>query len=366
LENSELGNLMSLLWAGITAFVVSLMVTPLVINIAKKFGFVDDPNRYHPAIIHKVITPRAGGVPILIALLTVIFFLPIDRHITAILIGSILTVVLGTLDDKYDLSPILRLIVMFIIATVTVVIGGIGLTFVTNPFGGVIRFDQIIWTISFFGEHNIVVLADILSILWIVWVMNAISWSSGVDGQLSGIAAIAAGVLALVALKYLSIDPEQMPVATVAFMTAGAYFGFLPYSAYPQKIMPGFGGATLAGYLLAVLAMLAGGRLATAVLVLAVPLLDAAWAVYRRIRRGQLPFFGDREHLHHKMIDLGMSRRQIAIVYWLVAAVLGLLALSLDSRGKLFAGVLIIVVVLAMFLSIDARLRWISNNETVK
>lgn len=357
---------MNLLWAGIISFIVSLAVTPLVINLAKKYGFVDDPKRKHPGVIHTVITPRAGGVPILIALLTVVFFLPIDRHVAAILVGAILTVVLGTLDDKYDLSPILRLVVMFIIATATVVIGGIGLTYITNPLGGIIRFDQIVWTVNFFGMHNIIVLADILSILWIVWVMNAISWSSGVDGQLSGIAAIAAGVLALVALKYLAADPAQVPVATLAFMTAGAYFGFLPYSAYPQRIMPGFGGATLAGYLLAVLAMLAGGRLATTVLVLAVPLIDAAWAVYRRLRRGQLPFFGDREHLHHKMLDLGMSKRQIAAVYWLVAAILGLLALSLDSRGKLFAGVLIIVLVLAIFLSIDVRLRWVKNNGAVK
>jgi UDP-GlcNAc:undecaprenyl-phosphate GlcNAc-1-phosphate transferase len=354
---------MNLLWSGITAFLVSLMITPMVIRLANRFGFVDDPGRKHPAILHKVVTPRAGGVPILLALLTVVFFLPVDRHIVAILIGAVLTVVLGTLDDKYDLSPFFRLSVMFVIATATVVIGGIGLTYITNPLGGVVRFDQIMWTVNFFGEHNIVVLADLLSILWIVWVMNAISWSSGVDGQLSGIAAISAGVLALVALKYLTADPTQMPVATVAFVTAGAYFGFLPYSAYPQRIMPGFGGATLAGYMLAVLAMLAGGRLATAVLVLAVPLLDAAWAVYRRLRRGQLPFFGDREHLHHKLMDLGMSKRQIAAIYWMVAAILGLLALSLDSRGKLFAGVLVIVVLLALFISIDVRLRWVKNGE---
>lgn len=348
---------MNLIWAGIAAFLVSIVVTPVVIRLAFRFGFVDDPKRKHPGVIHSVVTPKAGGVPILIALLTIVLFLPVDRHIAAILVGAILTVVLGTLDDKYDISPFVRLGVMFVIAAVTVVIGGIGLTYITNPLGGVIRFDQLVWTVNLFGTHNVLVLADLLSIIWIVWVMNAISWSSGVDGQLSGIAAISAGVLALVALKFLATDPTQVPVATVAFVMAGAYFGFLPYSAYPQRIMPGFGGATLAGYLLSVLAMLAGGRLATAVLVLAVPLLDAAWAVYRRVKRGQLPFFGDREHLHHKMLDLGMSRRQIAAVYWLVAAILGLLALSLDSRGKLFAGVLVVVLVLAIFISIDARLR---------
>ena len=155
---------MNLLWAGITASVVSLAVTPVVIRAAKRFGFVDDPKRNHPGIIHSVVTPRAGGVPILIALLTVVFFLPIDRHVAAILMGAILTVVLGTLDDKYDISPYVRLPIMFAIATLTVVVGGIGLSYITNPLGGTIHFDQIVWTVNFFGTHNILVLADILSV----------------------------------------------------------------------------------------------------------------------------------------------------------------------------------------------------------
>jgi len=348
---------MNFILAGLIAFIVSFFSTPFVIRLAKKFGFVDDPKtRKHPALIHAVITPRAGGIPIFLALLTLIFFLPIDKKLAIILVSGFLTVVLGTFDDKYDLSPYLRLGIMFVIATVTV-LSGIGITYITNPLGGVIRFDQIVWTVSFFGIHHIVVIADILAVLWIVWVMNAISWSSGVDGQMSGVAAIAAGILALASLKYLSADPTQVAVATLAFVTAGAYFGFLPYSAYPQKIMPGFGGATLAGYLLAVLAILSGGRVATVILVLAVPLLDGAWTMYRRISEGRSPFKGDREHFHHKLLDLGVSRRNIAYFYWLLAGILGLMAISFDSRGKLFAALLIISVGLALFITVDVILR---------
>lgn len=343
---------MNFLVAGLTSFLVSLITTPATIHWAQRYGFVDDPKTHtHPAIIHNVVTPRAGGIAILLGLLPIVFFLPIDKHLAVILGSAIATVLLGTIDDKYDIPPAIRLVVMFGIATVTV-LGGIGITFITNPFGGIIRFDQLIWTVNLFGVHHIVVLADLLAILWIVWVMNAISWSSAVDGQIAGVAAISAVVLALVSLKYLSTDSTQIAVVILAFMTAGSYFGFLYYASYPQRIMPGFGGATLAGYLLAVLAVLSGGRVATAVLVMAVPLLDGAYTIYRRLSQGKNPLRGDREHFHHKLLDLGMSKRSIAWFYWGFTALLGLAAISLDSRGKLFAGLLVAVVALATFMTL--------------
>ncbi len=335
----------------------SFITTPLTIKLAKKYGFVDDPSTHkHPAILHHLITPRAGGIPIMISLLVAAFFLPLDHKLLALLAGAGVTVVLGTLDDKLDLSPYLRLGVMILAASL-VVAGGVGITYITNPFGGEIRFDQIIWTFNLLGPHHIVVLADLLAIIWIVWVMNAISWSSGVDGQLSGVAAISAGVLALVSLKYLAIDPTQSSVVILAFITAGAYFGFLPYSAYPQKIMPGFGGATLAGYLLATLAILSGGRVATTVLVLAIPMLDGAYSIYRRLRSGHSPVWGDREHFHHKLLELGLTKRQVAFFYWALAATLGLAAISLDSRGKLFAFVLVALLGLGVLTTIGVILR---------
>lgn len=349
---------MNFLLAAVVAFAISFLTTPFVIRWAKRHGFVDDPKKHkHPAILHHIVTPRAGGIPIFLALLSIFFFLPIDQRLLAILAGAAVTVVLGTLDDKYDLSPYLRLAIMFLAAAL-VVAGGVGITFITNPLGGEIRFDQIIWSFEFLGEQrNIVVLADLIAIVWIVWVMNAISWSSGVDGQLSGVAAIAATVLAMVSLKYVSADQTQTAVAVLSFITAGAFLGFLPYSAYPQKIMPGFGGATLAGYLLGVLAILSGGRVATTALVLAVPLLDGVYTIYRRARTGRSLVWGDREHFHHKLIDLGLSKRQVAYFYWALAAFLGLLALSLDSRGKLFAAVLVILGGLAIVTTIDVILR---------
>lgn len=345
----------------IVAFLTALVTTPLTIKFAKKWGFIDDPKRKHPAILHSSIIPRAGGVPTLISIIvTVLIFTNLDKHLIGILIAALLVVGVGVLDDKYDLNPYVRLLTN-ILAAIIVTIFGVGITWITNPLGGQIRFDQIVIPISFFGNHNIILLADLFAILWIVWVMNALNWSSGVDGQLSGIVVVSTFIIGLVALRYVGNDPTQTPVATLSFATMGAYLGFLLFSFYPQKIMPGYGGSTLAGFLLAVLAILAGGKLATTLLVLAVPLVDSFWAVLRRLLAKRSPVWGDREHLHHLLLDLGFSKRQIALFYWFVCAIFGLIALLLKSETKLFALGLLTTAVFALLITVTflvrARLR---------
>lgn len=341
----------------IIAALLAAGLTPLTIYLAQKWGFVDDPKRVHPAILHTRPIPRAGGIPTLIALvITFLLFNSPDRHILGIFVASVIIVLVGVLDDKFDLNPYSRLATNFL-AALLVVAAGVGITWITNPLGGQIRFDQIVVNFDLFGAHSIILLADIFALLWIVWVMNALNWSSGVDGQLSGVVAIATLVTGIVALRYVSTDPSQTPVAMLSFAAAGAYLGFLPYSFYPQKIMPGYGGATLAGFLLAVLSILAGGKLATTLLVLAVPLVDAFWTIIRRLLRGRSPVWGDRQHLHHRLLDLGWTIPQVALFYWSVCAIFGLIALSLDSETKLFAlvlggtGILAILITIALILN---------------
>lgn len=340
---------MQIVWFGvITACLLAFLFTPFTIYLARKFGFVDDPLTHsHPAIVHKGIIPRSGGVPVFLAILIAsLLFLPfISKPMIGVLLGAAMIVGIGVVDDKYDVSPYVRFIVN-ILAAMVVVGFGVGVNFVTNPFGpGVISLTD--WRITFeaFGSmHSIVVWADIIAVLWIVWMMNAINWSSGVDGQVSGIIAIAAAVLGVAAMRFLDQTGATLAVVFLAFVTAGAYAGFLPFSFYPQKIMPGYSGAALGGYLLAILAILSGARVATALIVLAVPMADGAWAVIRRLSRKQSPFRGDKEHLHHHLLARGMHKRNIAFVYWLACAILGVLALQLDSRGKLFTIIFIAVV----------------------
>ncbi|MCL5412008.1 MAG: undecaprenyl/decaprenyl-phosphate alpha-N-acetylglucosaminyl 1-phosphate transferase [Patescibacteria group bacterium] len=342
------------LLAALTATILTILTTPVTIILAKKFNFIDYPTRKHPAIVHDKPIPRAGGLPILVTLLILVplFITPLDKRFIAILASSVLVVFTGLVDDKYDLSPYLRF-GLNILAALIVVGAGVGITWISNPLDTQIRFDSLIWSFEFLGRtRNIVVLADLFALGWIVWMMNAINWSKGVDGQMPGIAAISTVVLGLVALKYAQNDPTQWPVVILAMIVSGAYLGFLFFNVYPQKIMPGYGGGALAGFMLAVLSILAGGKLATTLLVLAIPLADAVFAILRRLYHKKSPFWGDRGHLHHKLLELGWSKRKIALFYWVVCAVLGIVALNLDSQTKFFAVVMLGLVILAVLLTL--------------
>ena len=332
------------------AFAISFLAAPIWIKFAKKLGFIDRPNRPHPAILHKTPLPRAGGLPVFIAfLVAVVAIVTLSPHlqITKALIGIVtaafLLVSLGLADDKYDLNPYLRLLANFLIVLV-VIASGIGINSFTNPLGGVVRLDTLVYHFNlgenflfFAGEHSIIILADLVAFFWIIWIMNAMNWSSGVDGQLTGIAIIALSLLGFVSASLLSNDPVQILPATIAFAGAGAFLGLLPSSFFPQKIMPGYGGATLAGFLIATLAILSGAKLASVLLVILVPLIDSLWAVARRVFSGRSPVWGDNLHLHHQLLRMGWTIPQICLFYYVLTLVFGLLALNLDSQGKFFA-----------------------------
>ena len=171
---------------------ISSIVTPLTIRLAKKFSLVTDKKRKHPAHTHTGVIPRAGGIPIFVSLLIgSLIFLEINKIISGILIGNALLLLVGLLDDKYDLSPYTRFFANILIAAV-VVSFGLGIPYVSNPFGGVIRLDLWRWSFDIFGTHNILVFADLVAIIWLVWTMNMVNWSKGVDGQLPGFVAITA------------------------------------------------------------------------------------------------------------------------------------------------------------------------------
>lgn len=331
----------------LVAFFISFLTTPLVIRFARRFRLVDDPSkRYHPAHTHKGVVPRAGGIPIFLALLgTSLLLLPLDKHLTGILAGAALLVIIGTIDDRFDLNPYLRLLTCFLAAGL-VVAAGIGIAFINNPFNGIIHLDQPRIYFELLGKtRSIWVLSDLFALFWIVWMANIVNWAKGFDGQLPGIVTIAALTIALLSFRF-SADVTQWSVAILAAITAGAYFGFLPFNFYPQKIMPGYGGGTLAGFMLAVLAILSTAKVGTAIIVLGVPVMDAIYSIGRRIASGRSPVWGDRGHLHHKLLDeWRWGKRRTAIFYWLVTALLGVAALSLNSRQKFYTIIMLAVII---------------------
>jgi UDP-GlcNAc:undecaprenyl-phosphate GlcNAc-1-phosphate transferase len=321
-----------------TSLFISFFITKYVISFAKKFNLVDDPKKSkHPKVIHTYPVPRAGGLSIFIAvLITSILFLPLDKHIVGILLGLVVLTALGLLDDKYDLSPYKRLLIQFIVAGIPIIFG-VGIAFVTLPFIGKVDLSHPQVSFHFLGEiRSIWVLSDIFALFWIVALMNFLNMGAkGVDGQLPGVAFLASLTVAILSLNY-SADITPWPVIILAAITAGAFLGFLPWNFYPQKIMPGFSGSSLAGFLLAVLSILATAKVGTLLVVLGVPLIDTSYTIIRRITSGKSPVWGDRGNLHHKLLDLGLSKKSVTIIYWVATLILAILALNLNASFKFY------------------------------
>ncbi len=333
---------------------LSFLFTIPTIHFAKKWDLVTDrATRHHPAHTHTGIVPRAGGLPIYLAFLaTVLLFIPLNKIVIGILLASGLLVALGLFDDYRDTSPYLRFAANILIAALLIGFG-LGIPFISNPFGAPIRLDTVRWTFDLFGTHSIIVIGNILAVLWLVWTTNMVNWSKGVDGQLPGFVAITAIFLGLVSQRFTAHDVNAQTVMLLSFTVAGAYIGFLPHNFYPQKIMPGYGGGGLAGFLLGALAILSFGKIGTAILILAVPTLDAVYSIIRRIRRGQSPFRADWGHFHHQLLAAGWGRRRIAVFYWSVSAVLGVASLFLEGIEKVIAFVMTGLILIAFMIIIQ-------------
>ncbi|RJR25927.1 undecaprenyl/decaprenyl-phosphate alpha-N-acetylglucosaminyl 1-phosphate transferase [Candidatus Microgenomates bacterium] len=336
----------------LVSFLVSFIFTPAVILFLKKKGFVDDPKKHkHPKVVHSYPVPRGGGIPIFLGIAVSLFFLPLDKHLQGIFLGALIALVVGIFDDIFEekIHPLLRLGGNFLAAGV-VVFSGIGIAFINNPLGGIIRLDNPQLCFSLFGDSRCLwLLADLFALLWIAWTMNFVGWSGGVEGQLPGVVVIAALTIAFLSLRF-SADITQWPVIILALVVAGSYLGFLPWNFSPQKIMPGYSGKSLAGFMLAVLSILSTAKVATLMLVLAVPLIDASYLVFKRLLSGRSPVWGGKEHLHHKLLALGWSKKRISVFYWSITALLGLLALQLNSRQKLYTMFMLVIAFLGIIL----------------
>ena len=348
------------------SFIITAAVTPLCIVLLKKFNIIDDPRlRKHPGIIHTKPVPRGGGIPLLLGVIVSgLFLLPISDITIALMFASLIALVVGIIDDAYnakakDLHPYIRL--MFnVVCAIIVVAAGVSIDFITNPLGGIIHFDAM--QLPFLLPYVAISLSQIITIIWIVWVMNMLNWSKGVDGQMPGIVGISAIIIGLVGLHSFSTDPKVLIEIQLSFMIAGSAFGFLLFNFYPAKIFPGYG-ATSLYLLLAVVSILSSAKLATALLVMGVPAVDGIFTIARRLFTGRSPFLHDNKHLHHLLLTLGFGQRGIAVAYWVFSGFLGVLALTLDSRSKLFALLLLIVVMSGSLLFLHFIVRYTHEKE---
>ena len=325
---------------------VTFFTTILTIRIFKHFGWLEDPRQKQAKTGNATASstvPRGGGLPIFLGITisflfsSLYFHFPLSSRFLAIFLALLFNLIVGLVDDVIDISPKLRLFTNLVSALI-IVAAGIGIAYVSNPFGpGILNLSHPQLSFQLFGQvRTLWLFSDLFAVFWLVWCTNIVGWATGIEGQLPGFASIAAFFIALLSLRF-STDSSQLPVFLLALSVSGAFLGFLPFNFYPQKIMPGYSGKSLAGFLLAVLSILSGAKVATLVLLLSLPMLDGLFVLLRRFFHHKPLYLSDGYHFHHRLLKLGWGRRRIAIFYWLVTFLAGLLALSLNSQQKFYA-----------------------------
>ncbi len=326
--------------AFIAAALVALFATPWVRRIVDRLHILDHPDERRT---HGAPLPRGGGIAAAIAFMVVggglVLFggavpgMPGLRGIDPLNLvglfgGGILAVVIGVLDDRYDLRARWQFLGQLALAGVAAATG-IVVALIGDPFGpGIIRFALPIG-VAF-------------TVVWVVGMINSLNFIDGLDGLSTGIALIAAVTLGLLSLT----DQVNQPlVAILCFVLAGGLLGFLRWNFHPAVIFQGSAGVMFLGYVLAVLAILGSAKVVVALLVLAVPIIDTFWVIVRRLSSGRSPFSPDRGHIHHRLLDLGLSHRSTVLLIYVVCATLGLMSLLVSSA----TGVLAFVVALVGF-----------------
>ncbi|MCK9186648.1 undecaprenyl/decaprenyl-phosphate alpha-N-acetylglucosaminyl 1-phosphate transferase [Candidatus Gracilibacteria bacterium] len=297
---------------------------------------MDRPEKYG---LKRAPIPYYGGVAIYLAfLISLIIFVPFDVRVIGLFVGGTLIFLLGFFDDKFSLSPFLRLFVQFLAALILVFFG-IGVLSIKLPFLGNIDFTSIKIAFSVFDFEMIVYLfGAIFTVVWVLAIINAMNFVDGISGLNSGVSAIAFFVIFL-----LSIHPGihenpagQFSVATIALILSALALAFFLFDFHPPKILMGDSGSTFFGFMVATLAIFSGGKVATAFLVLGLPILDMVWVVFRRILSGQSFWRGDLKHLHHRLLNAGLSEKMAVLFYLFVVAVFGFTAVSFVSADQKF------------------------------
>ena len=318
--------------AFIASALLSLVTTPLIVKVATRAGALDQPNQRR---VNAAPVPRGGGIAVAFAFLLVagaliilnerLEILPDPRgleasEIVAVMFGGIAATLLGVLDDALQLRARWQLLTQVAVALIPVA-AGVTVTYLNNPVGP--------GRIDLSGPFAIG-----FTMIWIVGMINSINFIDGLDGLSSGIALIAAATLGLISFTTAVAEPM---VGVLCFVLAGALLGFLRWNFHPAVIFIGTSGVMFVGYTLAILAILGTAKVAVALLVLGVPIIDTFWIIVRRLATGRSPFTPDRGHIHHRLLDMGLSHAQTVLVIYGLCIVLAVLSVVLSGTGQVYA-----------------------------
>ena len=326
--------------AFVVAFLTAFASTPWARELAHIIGAIDIPKDSRR--MHKTPIPRLGGIAIFFGfLIAVICFVVLTPEIIGVVIGSMIIVVMGALDDRKPMKASVKLLIQ-IAAALIVALFGVRIEIFTNP--------------VLFLENDYLVLGQLsipLTVIWIVAITNAVNLIDGLDGLAAGVASISSICMLTIALMV-----SESNIAILTACIAGACVGFLPYNFNPASIFMGDSGSNFLGFLLACISIeglfkgYAVISFAVPLLLLALPIFDTTVAILRRIKNKKPVMAPDRGHLHHKLVDMGFSTKQAVMILYTITAVLGLSAIILTGFGALRAIMLLAGALFAMLISI--------------
>ena len=323
--SNEFTMMATILLALVVALVVSFLSTPIVKSFACKLGAIDVPKDARR--MHKVPIPRMGGLAIFLGfIISMLLFCPLDDQIKGILLGAVIIVVMGIIDDITPLRASLKFVVQILAALIPIYYG-VQITCISNPN---LLSDQPYWN---FGWLSIPI-----TVIWIVGLTNAVNLIDGLDGLAIGVSSI--GALTMLVIAILVSEPQ---VAIIMAALVGACIGFMPYNMNPAKIFMGDTGSTFLGYILACITIQGLFKFYAVIsfvvpfLILGLPIFDTAFAIIRRLSHGQNPMTPDRSHVHHRLIDMGLNQKQAVAVLYVISAIMGLSAVVLATSGELKA-----------------------------
>lgn len=332
-----------------TALVVSFAVTPLVIRLAVKIGALDIPRDNRR--MHKVPVPLIGGLAIYFAFIaTVSAYIPLTRQIIGLLAGSTFITVCGLIDDVRPMRARTKLVLQ-IVGALILIYSGTTIKFISNPFDSVNGMSDLKW------------LSIPATIFWIVGVTNAFNLIDGLDGLAAGVASISC-----LTLFIISVLNGRMPAALLTAVLAGSTLGFLPHNFNPAKIFMGDTGAQFLGFVLAAISIQGAIKSAAAivitvpVLALGLPIYDTLAAMIRRFINKRPVMEGDREHLHHKLLDMGLSQRQAVYVMYFISGILGLSAIFATELDT-FQSYLVLIAVMCIVIVLSKQLGLLRKNK---
>lgn len=323
----------------LVSFVLTFAGVLLALRFFPLLRFLDRPEKY--GLKRKPI-PYSGGLVIFLAfIVSALVFIDIDKKMLGLIVGALLITFVSFWDDRFSLSPWVRLAVQ-ILAGIIVVLAGVKMQLLTNPFGGPFMLDQIKFT---FAGQEIWLFSAIFIIIWLVLMMNVMNWLDGIPSLASGVGIIASLVMFILSIQGFHVVDQT----TIMILSASLFFSLLAFWIFdfpPPRLLMGDTGSMLLGFLLGMFAIFSGGKIATALLIMGFPVLDSIWVVMRRIIRGKSPVRGDYSHLHHRLLRVGLSEKKALFLNYALCGGFGAIALLLDNAREKLIALLILSVIM--------------------